>query len=428
MKIVIENTKLVNTGDAAILEGTIKICRIAFGPNTEIRIADQDPAVTKSLYPEIISFGQLTSLISKMLVFRIIARLNGWKNLYPIFSRFVATFETLYRISPILVPRKVRRAIQESSEADLRLTAGGTFISNHYGAYRIAAEFGKKSAEHVPLIFMTQTIESFENNMAFADLGKIMMASPLMLLRDETSEALVHELSGRADNIRVVPDAAFALAEPMALKARINDPRISKQPKIAISLRSWRFFKTRSNQEGMAAYKASVQRLATDLVTRHNAKLLFVSTCQGRPEYEYDDSAVAIEFVSELPEAVRAHITVDRDFRTPTGILGLLEDVDGVIATRMHMAILSLCKGLPVMPIAYERKTKDLFAKMGMNDIVLDIETMSPEVTSARLESFMKDLPSWRQNAAKETLKLHLEACQTARHLSQAWDRTKNGK
>ena len=47
----------------------------------------------------------------------------------------------------------------------------------------------------------------------------------------------------------------------------------------------------------------------------------------------------------------------------------LAKGFDFVVATRMHMMILSLCVGTPVLPIAYEFKTKELAARLGIADV-----------------------------------------------------------
>jgi colanic acid/amylovoran biosynthesis protein len=45
----------------------------------------------------------------------------------------------------------------------------------------------------------------------------------------------------------------------------------------------------------------------------------------------------------------------------------------------MHMAILGLCAGVPVLAIAYEFKTTELFRSLGLNEWVHDIETVRAE-------------------------------------------------
>lgn len=56
-----------------------------------------------------------------------------------------------------------------------------------------------------------------------------------------------------------------------------------------------------------------------------------------------------------------------------------LQDFDLCIGTRMHMCILSLISGTPVLPIAYEFKTQELFGEIGLKEWVTDIEVIEPD-------------------------------------------------
>ncbi len=68
-----------------------------------------------------------------------------------------------------------------------------------------------------------------------------------------------------------------------------------------------------------------------------------------------------------------------------------VKDLDFVVATRMHMMIMSLCVGTPVLPIAYEFKTKELSKRIGIDNLLLEIDTVTPEQAAASLETFISD-------------------------------------
>jgi colanic acid/amylovoran biosynthesis protein len=69
----------------------------------------------------------------------------------------------------------------------------------------------------------------------------------------------------------------------------------------------------------------------------------------------------------------------------------------------MHMAILSLCSGTPVLPIAYEFKTLELFRRLGLGDLVSDIEAVGADVFPSLLDRFIAAL-SERQPALMEAV------------------------
>jgi colanic acid/amylovoran biosynthesis protein len=103
----------------------------------------------------------------------------------------------------------------------------------------------------------------------------------------------------------------------------------------------------------------------------------FLSTCQGIPDYWTDDSAVAERIAALVPAELRARIVIDRAFRTPARLIDAFAGFDMVVATRMHAAILALAAGTPVLAIAYEFKTRQLFARLGLDDFTLDAETLT---------------------------------------------------
>ncbi|MBK8161332.1 MAG: polysaccharide pyruvyl transferase family protein [Rhodospirillaceae bacterium] len=97
------------------------------------------------------------------------------------------------------------------------------------------------------------------------------------------------------------------------------------------------------------------------------------------------------------PRIADGRVLVDHQFHNPLDLLGELDRFDAVIATRMHMAILALAAGVPVLPIAYEFKTVELFARLGMADWVTAIEDVNPENFPATVQGFIDALPGSRK-------------------------------
>jgi colanic acid/amylovoran biosynthesis protein len=87
---------------------------------------------------------------------------------------------------------------------------------------------------------------------------------------------------------------------------------------------------------------------------------------------------------------------VDTAFHSPTDLLSDLHGFDAVIGTRMHFCILSLLAGVPVLPIAYEFKTNELFARLGLADWVQDIGSVNADELTATFDKFWKALPGIR--------------------------------
>src|SRR5690606_1440113 len=180
------------------------------------------------------------------------------------------------------------------------------------------------------------------------DVARAVDSASLVLLRDDLSLAHLRDLGVRDDHLHVTADVAFALADERSLReARAGGDFPTARPdgtapRVAVSVREWSRFAGGSAEEGMAAYRQAVAAAVTYMVERRGARVTFLATCQGVPEYWTDDSRTALEIVELLPEHVRQAVEVDRDFHRPAELAARLRDFDLVITTRMHMAILAL--------------------------------------------------------------------------------------
>jgi colanic acid/amylovoran biosynthesis protein len=221
----------------------------------------------------------------------------------------------------------------------------------------------------------------------------------LILLRDQQSKASILDLGVENQNIYTTADAAFALANPDALKKAQNvSASLPSSPQIAISVRDWKHFKSLDPKTGREKYLQAICDASSHLIREYGAKITFLSTCQGIPEYWTDDSKVAIEIVGKLPFEYRDFVKINREFHSPESLSMQLPEFDFVISTRLHMAILSMGVGVPVLPIAYEFKTKELFSKLGYGYLVQDIEEISSDSLIHTVNSFISSINEIREN------------------------------
>jgi colanic acid/amylovoran biosynthesis protein len=110
---------------------------------------------------------------------------------------------------------------------------------------------------------------------------------------------------------------------------------------------------------------------------------------------------------------------VDEEFHTPEALGEILGEFDLVIATRMHMAILSMCAGTPVLPIAYEFKTKELFDGLQLGEWVLDIDALEPGQSVRTLAEFLVSIDRARERMVPHILRLRSEALSVATDLQE---------
>jgi colanic acid/amylovoran biosynthesis protein len=398
-KILITNTVALNGGDAAILESVMHLLRVAFGDDTEFIVYDSSPEVAARYYPgihfrKLIYFravpesriGPIRSLGKRWNLGRIRLAMkcwNSWRSL-----------------AHCLLTDEERKDFYHFNSADLIVSTGGTYLVVHYSLtprifdYQLCLALGR------PLVFFTQSLGPFKNQTFTTrkKLRNIFSYAQLILLRDKRSLENLEELDLPDVKTQISSDAVFALADPAILEQAKVSQLLNQRIKIAISVRDWRRFTTVSRQEGMQKYKEAMQALTAHLVKQRDAEIVFISTCQGIPEYQFDDSVVAREIFHNLPDEVKSHVQVDAGFHTPRALIARLREFDLAIGTRMHFCILSLLAGTPVFPIAYEFKTDELFSRLGLGEWVQDIETMEPAKLLKAFDGFLKTIPSIRES------------------------------
>ena len=429
MKILITNIVTLNAGDAAILYGMIDLLRAAFGKDTQFIVYDKHGELPGRYYPQI--------LFRKLLY---LTRQANWTNsathrglLHKLLlildhGRFkIGRWSIKHHvplISQILLSRTERRDLLDYKTADLIVSSGGTYLVENYSLdarifdYRIAHYFER------PLVFFTQTLGPFTNTSNRRALAPIFDNSALILVRDEQSRHNLIDLGVKKENVHLAADAAFVLSDAAAVEsAKLAHANPGARPfRVAISVREWRHFKTIDPVEGMNRYRQALQAVTQHLIAKHNAEVTYLSTCQGMPEYWTDDSRIAATIVDGLDANVRESVSVDSDFHDPIELTKMLQDYDVVIATRMHMAILALGAGTPVVPIAYEFKMRELFERLGQGRWVHDIETISAKTLIDSIEHFLEQLPELRPALFAAVQNERENALASGQYVKEAFD------
>jgi colanic acid/amylovoran biosynthesis protein len=396
MKIIISNTVILNGGDAAILISIIKILQSTFGNEVEFVIYDSQPETAKKYYSAFnlrqLIYDQSIGSLKIRLIGRIVKLISQWR--LKIAAWWIQRNQCA--LGRLLTSLEEYTSLLDYKSADLIVSTGGTYLVENYGLkprffdYQISLLFCQ------PLIFFTQSLGPFEQSGNRRTLTSIFNRSALILLRDRQSAKHLEKLVTQQSKISVVADAAFALANCETLEAAKNVQGDNPPSSIAISVRDWRYFKTVDPETGISKYIQALVALTQHLVEKYQANITYISSCQGIPEYWKDDSEFALNITSQLPPEIAPFVTVNRDFHDPETLVQLIGKYDLVIATRLHMAILSLGAGVPVFPIIYEFKTEELFSKLGQQAWMIDIEEMDATILIERVNSLIDALPQIR--------------------------------
>jgi colanic acid/amylovoran biosynthesis protein len=409
VKILITNIVTLNAGDAAILYAMIDLLRGVFGENTRIIVYDKHGETPRRYYPEL-EFRKLIYLNGNTNSLRF--RLGRW------------ALEKNLPVIPLVLNSAVRRDLREYKTADLIVSSGGTYLVENYSMdarifdYELSLQLGK------PLVFFTQSLGPFINEENRRALLPIFNSALAILVRDQRSLNHLVDLGVRNPNVHLAADAAFALSDPAALASAKFKTQLPGAPlRVAVSVREWKHFDSIDAAAGMKRYRDALAALVEHLVEKYNAEVTFISTCQGMEEYWTNDARVAQTVVDVLPDKIRGAVSVNSEFHQPAVLANMLRDYDLVIATRMHMAILALGVGTPVLPIAYEFKMHELFEKLGQRRWVQDIESISAQTLVDTADEFLALLPDIREPLFNAVRKEYESAKASGQFVKTAFDR-----
>lgn len=404
MKIVITNATLANGGDAAIVYSMIELLRRTFGADTRISVVDSLAAVARGHYPDLdirqalgmhrpagAVQGRRTSEGAGLWQ-RFRARIGRKVRSLRIRAALAARRRGL-NLARLLLGPEEQAAFNRYAEAEMVISVGGTYLVDHYDIRPRLLEFDIARAHGRKPLFFTQSLGPFERSGLRESVAGYFRDAPLILLRDERSRQCLDAIGIGREKMHVMADGVFAFADPDILRAAAQGAGTVRR--IAISVRNWSHFKG-SGGDQMAQYRAGIARTVEMLLRDHDCDITFISTCQGIAAYQAQDSRVAEAIVSELAGIDRSRVRVDSAFHRPSELMELIRQFDLVIATRMHMAILALCAGIPVLPIAYEFKTQELFERLGMGEWTTAIEDVTPGDFPAHVTRFLSALPGRR--------------------------------
>src|SRR5699024_12355606 len=88
---------------------------------------------------------------------------------------------------------------------------------------------------------------------------------------------------------------------------------------------------------------------------------------------------------------IQNKVTVNSKYFTMSELQEKIAEYDCVIGTRLHMCILSMLKGKPCFNISYERKGKEAYKYLGLEDYSVDYNE-KVSVVESRLISFFNNL------------------------------------
>ena len=382
MRVLLTNSVPLNGGDEALLRATLAVLRDEF-PECSIKVLCKDVGICRRYHADLDLDSDLEYVRhppgSRWGVFR--ARTIDALSRRPWAAR----------LSRALANNDERRIIDCYKSADLVVSSAGGFLHDFYRieprlrGFEMALELGR------PVVVLGQSVGPFWKRQSKQRAREVLSRLNAIVLREERSLDHLRDCGVDMSKVLVATDIAFYWRRmaPHLFAAKTGPVR-----KIALSFRSWSHDGV--STEAIVTKAAALSRHL--LNTSAEVELVFLSTCQGIPEY-LDDSIVATAVVNALPEGMRDRCRIDARRYAPERLIQLYGQMDAYIGMRLHGAILAMLGGTPAMAIAYEDKTPGIYASLGLEPFQVDYrDSEGPWVACAenfirRIDEIHRKLP-----------------------------------
>ncbi|HLJ55419.1 MAG TPA: polysaccharide pyruvyl transferase CsaB [Chthonomonadaceae bacterium] len=318
-----------NAGDEAVLSGIAGAFRQVAGDSARLLPLSQDPAATRTLHG----------------------------------------LDARYRMD--------RRIVKATlAEADLLISGGGSLLQDtssvrsliyYLWIVRMALRMGK------PVMFYAQGMGPFNKAISRWLVRRIASRVSYITVRDEESASLLRTIGVTGPPIEVTADPAFALRQ--APRAEVDacwrgaEQPASGRPKIGVALRPWG-----GRPEAQAAECA---RLVWALNVVADVVML---------PMQLPGDAVFSEDVAR-----RAGLTLPvlKEPASPAALLGLVGDMDAVVAMRLHALIFAARMAVPPFALTYDPKVDSLMRVLGLDDSLAPWTGFSADAVAGSVASLL---------------------------------------
>ncbi|HYV97648.1 MAG TPA: polysaccharide pyruvyl transferase family protein, partial [Gemmatimonadaceae bacterium] len=282
------------------------------------------------------------------------------------------------------VAREFRLARMESrvlQGCNLVIVAGGGQLDDYWGGawghpYVLWKWLRRARARGVPVAIIGTGFGTARTRTSRWLLKGALRAATHVSIRDEGSMVLAHAL-GAWVPLKFCPDLAFNLPAPArrARAARL----VGVSPMAYADPRAW-------PEKDPSRYHDYVQRLAATvrLLVEDGESVGLFST-------DGPDRTTVAEIAALVPAHVESGRVRVHDTPTAASVIALASELDVVIASRLHGAVLSLVATCPVIALSYERKVDRVMQDFGLADLALPIETFVPAAVVAKVAHVHSD-------------------------------------
>lgn len=354
-KIILTNQHCDNRGDESATIGIIKEIYANFGKDAEIIMLKQTRDYR--FIPE--EYGITEKNMDRDIPFMVQSML--W-----------ILFRCLHIDIRFMLSKRMKQFLMMHEEADIVLSScAGPYIGDIYVnheilhiIYLLIPELLGKS-----VFFTAPSMGPFQIKIANPLRKSVLKRAKLIVLRDQVSYDYVVDFLGSKDKVCLAADACFAdeIKDKKALGERKN--------MIGFTPLEYKYPNSADREGEVERYKQCIIRLFDELMeTDKELRIQFFPQLYNK----HSDMELIREFISRMKYSDRAVCFSDKK----SGVLQQREigNMKMMIATRHHSAVFANKMYVPCICIAYEYKATSMMDSFGMEDCVIDINTLNYDI------------------------------------------------
>jgi len=296
----------------------------------------------------------------------------------------------------LYLPVHLREVAKLYQQADLIVPVGGGYLRSRKG---LAMRFNVPLLLHPllfgyllrkPTVLYSQSVGPFQNRLEKLMVAFVLKRMTLILLREDTSVALLANL-GVTSNVTRAVDSGFLLRSSKEIDIRKRYDIPADRLLVGVTVRSW------LKDEAQTAYEKAVANSLDTLVETAKAHIVFIPQVTAA---KGDDDRLVSSRVYDFMHHKEEAILVD-DVPDHHRIKALYNDLDILLGTRFHSVIFSLTSLVPVLAIEYEHKTSGIMRDLKLENWVIKIEEVTSENLTKKLQELVQKQGYYRQHLSQ---------------------------
>lgn len=384
-----------NKGDAGILLGIVEILKKIYGKEIEINILSFTPEEDKKRYCKDECIKNVYS-----------STLNPFPYEHTRFGKLFAIMKLFFRMSNLYIRSKVslnsliekEESYKILNESDIIIVCGGGFLGGKkYDSLMHLFQIYIDTIFKKPVVMMGTSIEPINSKIIKKYTEKVLRRVNYIFAREKITYNYLSTFLDK-DKYELVPDMAFMVGEETY---KINKVNLEDRMMFGITVRKWNFPNIKKDANlAMTKYKQSIAETMTKYIKEKNACFIYIPQVIVE---NGNDTIVAKEIKELLSEDIKESFIILEEDLSPMQIKGLIGTFDFFIGTRMHSNIFATSMCIPTVAIAYEKKTNGIMKMLNLEEYIVEMDNITPEMLINKVEKLIKD-----RNNIKKMLKVKI--------------------